>query len=318
MLILPKKDLILPHHLNVGIKGYLRLQTVNKFSGKIRIDTGWFPNLILDTGRNAMGTRSDFIDCAQVGTDNTAPNVGQAAMLGYQAGTTDIQSTLDGQQSSTPPYYGWKRRVYRFAAGTVAANLSEAGVGWATTGSTLYSRALILDPITQLPTTITPLADEALDLSYELRYYPPTVDVTSPSVTLDGITYDTTTRGAEVNSSNWSSSIGAEVGYASELNWNAYDGNIGTQLQNPSGSSAGPATPVMNNLVYSNNSYERVLTCQVDIDGWNLGAGIRSLRIRTTAGSFQTQFDANPGGATIPKTTGYTMIMKWKLAWTVL
>ena len=57
MLILPKKDLILPHHLNVGIKGYLRLQTVNKFSGKIRIDTGWFPNLILDTGRNAMGTR---------------------------------------------------------------------------------------------------------------------------------------------------------------------------------------------------------------------------------------------------------------------
>lgn len=302
----------------IGIKGYFRLRTFNKDTGKKRIDTGWFPNLILDTGRNALGTQSDVLTSCQVGTSDTAPNVGQAALVAYHAGTSDIRSTLTGSQSAASPYYGWKRLVYRFAAGTVAANLTEVGVGWATTGSTLFSRALILDPDLQTPTTITPLADEFLEVSYELRYYAPVADATSPSVTLDGTVYDTVTRAAEVNSSHWHDNIGKEIKHTDGGNWVAYDGALGTQLQSPSGNGAGLSSSIVGADAYSNNSYERIVHNQCAWNDWNLGAGIRSIRIRTTAGSFQTSFTANPGGTTIPKTSGYTMVMKWKIAWAAL
>jgi hypothetical protein len=300
----------------LGMKGFLRFQTINKFSGKVTSDTGFFPNLLLDAGRNYMAT-ADFMTSCQVGTDNTAPNVSQTQLSGYHAGTTDIRSDVVGNQVSVTPYYGWRRKVFRFAPGTVAANLSEAGVGWGTSGSTLISRALILDPVLQTPTTVTPLADEFLEVTYELRYYPPTTDVTSPSVTLNGIVYDTITRGAEVNSQYWTDYIGNKIG-ALGSQWYAYDGNIGTVLQNPSGSFDDLDSYALTNETYQNNSYEQVISCFVDVNSWNLGSGIRSVRWRTTAGSFQTQFNANPGGATIPKSTSYFMNMKWKLAWAAI
>lgn len=314
MIIQPKKELILPAYHKVGMKGFFRFQTVNKFSGKVTSDTGFFPNLLLDAGRNHMADEAFMTSC-QVGTDNTAPAVSQAALFGHHAGTTTIVDTTTGSQDAVSPYYAWKRRIFRFGVGTVAANLSEAGVGWGTTGSTLISRALILDPVLQTPTTVTPLADEFLDVTYELRYYAPVADQIGPQITLNGIVYDTTTRAAEVNSQYWQDYIGNQIAALGASGWAAYDGNLGTQLQNPSGTS-----DVMNNgftgeETYQNNSYELVVYGQIPYNDWNLGSGIRSIRIRTTAGSFQTQFAAASGGATIPKTIGYTMLMKWKLAW---
>lgn len=313
MIICPKKEILVPAGgLTIGMKGFLRLQTVNKFSGKITSDTGFFPNVLLDAGRNYMTTAAFTTSC-QVGTDNTAPASSQTALSGHHAGTTDLQSTVNGNQTSSSPYYGWERKVLRFAIGTVAANLTEVGMGWGTSGSTLISRALILDWITKNPTTITPLADEFLDVTYELRYYAPVADITSPQVTLDGITYNTITRAAEVNSEYWYNGIGNPISW-NDI-WNAYDGNLGTQLQNPSGNASGLIDYSITNGAYENNSYELIITCPVPWNRWNLGAGIRSIRLRTSAGSFQTQFNAVSGGATIPKTTGETMILKWKLAW---
>ena len=56
------------------------------------------------------------------------------------------------------------------------------------------------------------------------------------------------------------------------------------------------------------------------ITGWNLGLGIRSLRIKTTAGNYQIQFDADgTGGSTvgdrIPKDTDFTMEFQFDLTW---
>jgi hypothetical protein len=315
---MPRKELVVSTRTNLGIKGFFRLQTIDRFSGKCRIDTGWFPNTILTSGRNVMADGSTWMNFCQVGTDNTAATPAQTSLLGYHAGTSTIQSTTTGQASSAP-YYGWKRKVFRFGVGTVAANLQEVGVGWATSGSTLISRARILDPILGTPTVVTPLADEFLDVTYELRYYAPTDDVTSPSVTLDGTTYDTTTRAAVVTDAIWSSGIGTTMGAAgSYTGWKAYDGNIGTVLTNPSGSGANCDVATQFNSTYSNNSYEIVMNCLTGSTGWNLGSGIRSIRISTTAGAYQTQFEANPGGTTIPKTSAYTISMRWTLAWAEL
>jgi len=316
-IIIPKKELFVACKTTIGMKGFLRLQCRNKFSGTITQDTGWFPNTILNAGRNIMATEANWMTHCQVGTDATAPSQNDTSLLGWVAGTSTIQTTTNGQQPSAP-YYGWKRRTYRFAAGTVAANLSEAGIGWGTSGSTLISRARILDPILQTPTTVTPLADELLDVTYELRYYPPLVDVTSPQVTLDGVVYNTITRAASVTGDRWSASIGSAIGQYSNLvsDWAAYDGNIGTILTAPSGVSANCDNASQYNSAYVNNSYEVVMNCYTGSTGWNLGSGIRSIRLRTTAGDYQTQFDAASGGATIPKTSAYTMTMAWTLGWT--
>lgn len=321
MIITPKKDLIVPVNLSVGMKGFFRLQCINKFSGKITQDTGWFPNTILNAGRNVMATRSDWMNYCQVGTNGTFPVLladrqAETSLGNFFAGTSTIQTTTNGQAGSAP-YYGWKRKTFRFAAGTVAAVLQEVGVGWsAAGGSTLISRAPLLDPVLQTPTTITPLIDEILDVTYELRYYPPLVDSLS-QVTLDGIVYDTITRAASVTGDRWSADIGSAIGQHSSFSsdWLAYDGDIGAITTTPSGLTANCDNANQSNSGYSNNSYEMQVNCSTGSTGWNLGLGIRSIRIRTTAGDYQTQFNAVSTGNRIPKTSLYTMNMAWKIAW---
>ena len=39
------------------------------------------------------------------------------------------------------------------------------------------------------------------------------------------------------------------------------------------------------------------------------------MNVPTTAGAYQTQFNANPGGTSIPKTIAYTMHMAWTISW---
>ena len=60
-------------------------------------------------------------------------------------------------------------------------------------------RALILDGGGS-PTTLTILSDETLDVTYTIRVYPPTTDVTG-SITLDGVSYGYTIRPCNVSTS---------------------------------------------------------------------------------------------------------------------
>jgi hypothetical protein len=315
-IIQPNREILMPIGLRFGMKGFMRWQLRNKFSGKIRYDTGFFPNQILTAGRNNMYTQANWLTHCHVGTSSTPPTAGDTQLGGFVVSTSTIVSTTDGTQGAAP-YFGWKRKTFRFAvgAGHGGNNLSEAGVGWAGSGSTLVSRALIIDPITQLPTTITPLTDEILDITYEMRYYPPLIDA-SNSVTLDGVNYDTLTRASIVTSEVWSDNIGSRIGYRSGPNyWAAYDGSIGSITTAPSGTLADISGGSLANEAYINNSYEIVMVATCGPGGWNLGSGIRCLTLWTTAGSYQTQFTSNPGGTTIPKDTNYQMIMKWTLGW---
>lgn len=322
-IIIPKqRDLVVAVRSNIAIKGFMRFETFNKFSGKRTQDTGWFPNTILDSGRNVMATRSDWIDWCQVGLDGTFPPTlperqAETALGTWFAGTNTVVSgsTLNGQ-SGTAPYYGWKRKTFRFDIGTFDGDiLAEAGIGWGVDGSQLISRAPILDPILQTPTTITPQSDEFLNVSYELRYYAPTVDVLGPQVILDGITYDTKTRAANVTGADWSSGIGSAIGARASYGWTAYDDVIGTVLTGPNGVAANADNNSQYNSGYSSNSYEIEMNCNVGSSGWNLGSGIKSILIPTMAGDYQTQFD---GSQTIQKTVLYEMSMKWTISWAEL
>lgn len=307
--------MIIPIHTHVGMKGFQRWRLINKHTGKCRLDTGWFPNKLLSTGMNEMGNRNFLTHC-HIGTDATPPTGADTQLLGLVTTTSTIVETSYGTQNAEP-WYGWKRITWRFNDPLIAnENLNEAGIGWGTAPNNLISRALVLDPQSQLPTTVVPLPDELLDVTYELRYYPPLVD-SHGSVTLNSVAYDTITRASSVTSSQWAQYIGTRIGVHNYdiTDHRAYDGNLGTLQQWPDGNWADPDGENGINSAYVNNSYTRVITVPVATTGWNLVGGIRSVRLRTYAGWYQTSYSSNPGGSTIPKDIDSTIALAWNLSW---
>ncbi len=248
--------------------GWFKIEATRP-DGTRRVLADWFPNLILNGGLDRMGENADYLNWCQVGSGSTAPVATQTALVNRIAGTDVRQANVNGAQASAP-YYGWYRRTFRFARGVAAGNLSEVGVGWASTGS-LFSRALILDGGGN-PTTITVLSDEVLDVTYELRRYPGTVDLTG-TVVLDGVTHNWVSRAAGVTDSRYWARAGIMA-----LDWAvSFNGDIGpVTAQNPSGTGGSLSiTP----LAYSSGSYTRAATVSAGLNDSNLSGGIRSIWI---------------------------------------
>ena len=262
--------------------GWFKIEAIRP-DGTRRVLADWFPNLILNGGLDRMGENGDYLNWCQVGSGSTAPIAAQTALVNRIAGTNTHQASVAGAQASAP-YYGWYRRTDRFAAGVAAGNLSEVGVGWATSGS-LFSRALILDGGGN-PTTITVLSDEVLDVTYELRRYPGTVDLTG-TVVLDGVTHNWVSRAAGVTDSRYWAGTSEMA-----LDWpRAYNGDIGAVTAlTPSGTSGTLSATL---LAYSSGSYTRATTVSAGLNDSNLSGGIRSILISSYSGvgSYQIQFD---------------------------
>lgn len=306
----------------VGFKGFVKVETVNIHTGEKTFEGGWGPNAILHTGREYMGENADWMTYCQVGNSGDLPVQTDTALKQWVAGDNNIISDQTGAQSSAP-YYGWRRRKWRLdpSLNSQNENIAELGFGWEdgdTNPATIMCRTFPVN-ITGDQTTVTWKDDEYLDVSYELRYYPPDSDVTG-QVTIDSLVYDYTLRASEVNSATyWGEIVGVHAmgeHCVATTDWQAYDGNIGSVIQTPTGSTAPIDDPSnVSNNAYVPLSYKRVMVASIGPTVWNLGAGIRSVRFRTTGGTFQIQFDRDPGGETIPKTSGETMEWQLSIAW---
>lgn len=160
-------------NINIGVKG--RYRAFKKRDGHITHDTGWFDNLITNQGMDYLTTGVVYLNACQVGSSSTAPQFTDVALGSRIAGVTGstVETTIDSTNR-----YAIHKKTYTFSAGTATGNISEVGVGTATTGNVLFSRALILDSF-GVPTTITVLADEDLVVIYELYVKQPTGDFTA-------------------------------------------------------------------------------------------------------------------------------------------
>jgi hypothetical protein len=189
--------------VHVGLEGYYKLvihkgdANGNPIPGTERVAADWFPNLITDNGKNLLTTTVAYTDFVQVGTGNTPPAVTNTALVNRVAATNAnaVGPPVFGAQGSAP-YFGFWRKTYRFGIGAAAGNLAELGVGPVSTGN-LFSRALIVDGL-GVPTVITVLADEILDVIYELRNYPTLTDVNSV-VNIEGVNRNVVLRPAIVS-----------------------------------------------------------------------------------------------------------------------
>ena len=275
--------------LNIGLKahtffeGIYSIKAVNVHTGKER-DLGNVadsPNMIVNTGLNAVGGNSTLINSCVVGTNSTTVSFADTTLGNQTASTSNVQAFNYGSNASAP-YYRWYRKVFRFGQGTASGNLAEVGIR--TSGGVLFSRALIVDSA-GIPTTLSILPDEYLDITYELRTY---IDITDKTQTLvvNGDTYNVTLRAADATSSSQYQDQGITSGLSSPQAFRS--GYIGSATSSPSGSSYSQGRSTRGS--YIEGSYERTFTTSAGLNDANFGGGIQSLYIQTSQGNFQAGF----------------------------
>lgn len=295
--------------MHIGMAGRFKLEAVNVETGERRELAPWFNNLITDAGLNAWGTDSIGSYCV-VGTGSAAPAVTDTALANKLAHTNNIISSAPGG-SATAPYYASFTQVYRFAAGVATGNVSELGICIGSSSTQVFSRTLVKDGSGN-PTTITVLASEALDVTYELRLYPPAADLPHSTV-IAGVTYTGVARAANVTgftSPGYTWFLGNSLGSPIDIQVpgfqpRVYTGDIGAVTALPSGTYEG--VPVSVQDAYSNNSRQRTGTMTVGLTQGNIG-GIATVLIPTRLGAYQISFSPPiPKDATKVLTLGLTL-----------
>ena len=277
--------------------------TGEEVAGSRRVVADWFDNLVTNNGLDLFGDSLASIQYCQVGTGSATPANGNTALASRVAGTSTIQNTSEGAQSSAP-YFCWVQNTYRFAEGVAAGNLAEVGIG-ASSAANLFSRALILDNMGS-PTTITVLSDEVLDVTYELRVYPPDEDFEG-TVTLDSVDYDVVGRAAGVNSNAYWSIYYTGTNNVAQLA-SAYNGAIAGVTGIPSGSAS--AATSISTASYSAASLLRDATLNWGLESGNLAGGISAVMVRFGVGTYQFSFSP-----AIPKTNTNVLALTVRNSW---
>lgn len=290
--------------MTLGIKqefaGYYKIEAVSE-DGSRRLLADWFPNLILDQGLNRMGVGADYLDWCQVGSGSTAPVATQTSLVSRVAGTGTKQSDVSANSGSSP-YYARRTITYRFGIGVAAGVLAEVGVAWASEGS-LYSRALILDALGN-PTTITVLATESLDVTYELRMYA-SVDATEGTITLKGVEH------AVVQKTAMAASWGLNdarlwASFASDIL--GYSGTVSGAITGEPTGNLGAAS--VGTAAYSSGSLEQVFNITAGLTDWNDVAGIGAIMLIAGWGRWQIGFTPK-----ILKTSSDVLTLQVRTSW---
>lgn len=300
-------------NLKPELAGYFKFEAVNAETGERRVVADWFPNLITNQGLNKMGTENVLEGC-MVGTSNSTPNVNNN-QLGNMLAYTDLITTATNSARSIAPYYGYRRATYRFNPGEATGNLSEVSIGWRVWDHDLsiykyfsFSRALILDGLGN-PTTITILANEYLDVTYELRLYPP-LDDAYYQVVLEGVTYDVIVRASSVTSSGppgWAPVLGP-VSWFSYGSF--YNGSLGTITEYPSGDTS--SLIAQTQIDYVNNSLTSRAYLSAGLDQANFDGGLIKSAVFHTWNMGIWQMEFFPG---VPKDNTKTLRAMVGVSW---
>lgn len=294
------------------MEGFYSFKAINVNTGEERnlenIIAKDHKNMILDSGLDALGNSSICGGC-KVGTGSTAVIATQTDLISTKATTTTIQSESVGRFASAT-YYVWGRRTFRFPQGAAAGNLTEVGVHGSSSTS-LFSRALIVDS-GGLPTTLTILSDEWLDVTYELRVYQDLSDKVF-SLNLLGTEHTVTVRPASVQATPYLPSnsyffSNMLAGYSSSsYQTSHFNGAIGAITASPSGTSNTVSTTFSN---YVSKSYQHSVIFSSGLDVNNLSGGITSTYFQTYKCMWQMGYSP-----AILKDNFRTLVLTYTFSW---
>ena len=301
--------------IRLGMSGKYKIMVGKKPGGvesEQRIVTDWFPNLITNGGLDRLGSISftNSSSYCQVGTGNTTPAFTDTQLASYLAYVVH-GAFADSRNLIT--LYQQRIITFSFGEGVAAGNLTEIGVGWATSGS-LFSRALILDGDGN-PTTITVLSDEYLTVLYSYRIYGILADSTG-SVTFTGDlggTYGYKIRHGRFDAaysyyapSFFPSYAMNESNDRNDSDNLAYAGIIGAIDASPAGASSALG---YTEVAYTPGTYtSNVIVIAAPAQG-NLDDSIKSIRF-VLGGYWQVEFDP-----VIPKTDRDSLVLTFELTW---
>lgn len=293
-------ELFLAPHL----KGVFTIRARNRAGVVVREKE--FENLILNQGLDRLAQSTVVFSHCQVGTGTVAPAETQTQLAAYVASSAaSIDSVMT--YGSAPAYVATLTNVYTFATGAVVGNMTEVGVGWGNTNAAnLFSRALILD-INGNPTSFPVFADEQLEVTYQIKIYPPVNDV-STTQNINGVPVNVIVRPHKVTSGGFRlyQSNFSKIN-ASGTHSIAYSGSKVPITQSfPPAGSLGGDTP--DNAAYVAGSYYQQATY---IMGPSTGNGlIKTMVFNSEMSSFQVEYQTP-----INKTNTQTLILPVRYTW---
>ena len=163
-----------------------------------KTETGWFDNLILNQGLDRLGIDSGQINYVQVGTGSTTPANTQTSLSVFLAGSSQLTTANSVINSGSPLYQTSYTFNFTFSVGAVSGSITEIGVGWGSSGATLFSRALIVDS-NDVPVSVPITAEDQLSVYYKITVSPVLTDTTG-TLSIASIPYTYRVRVAQVGS----------------------------------------------------------------------------------------------------------------------
>ena len=156
--------------MQVGLYGEVKV-IVKRADGTVRLDTGFFPNVITNLGLDAIGNNHNLFNYCAVGGGNSTPLNTNTKLDNFLAVGSQIssESKYDYDPVRDTEFYKCSRTVgYRFE-GLDNKNISEVGLvgDYASGQHPAYTRTLIKNSAGE-PTVITVLSGEILELQYRL------------------------------------------------------------------------------------------------------------------------------------------------------
>ena len=156
--------------MQVGLHGEVKV-IVKRADDTVRLDTGFFPNVITNLGLDAIGNDNDLFNYCSVGGGNSKPlNTNTKLDNPLQVGSPiSSESKYDYDPVRDTEFYKCSRTVgYRFE-GLDNKNISEVGLvtDYRPELHSALTRALIKNSAGE-PTVITVLSGEILELQYRL------------------------------------------------------------------------------------------------------------------------------------------------------
>lgn len=310
---------------SIQLSGEYKL-VITKPNG-MTIETDWIKNIITDIGLDRIGESLLVASHCRVGTGTSTP-LATNTQLDAQVASTGTIAGSTSSRAGSPTYAYTYTLQYRFPQGSFSANtnLTEMGIGWSSSGATLFSRALILDSGGN-PTSITLQPIDQLDVYYRGTQYPPVTDVNGSFVITENsvpVTYNYTGRVSLV-ANQWGSPIlfssqyndtGIYKVYSSAAYWSA--GGTGSALGAITSTPSGATYDSINvtNITYSSyvvGSFYRDATLVIPVTMWNRTGGIKTMGLQFSIGtSYQYQYEITP---LIPKTNTKTLTITFRSSW---
>ena len=307
--------------MQVGLYGEVKV-IVKRADDTVRLDTGFFPNVITNLGLDAIGNDHDLFTFCAVGGGNSKPLNTNTKLDNFLAAGSQIssESKYDYDPVRDTEFYKCSRTVgYRFE-GLDNKNISEVGLvgDYRPELHSAFTRTLIKNSAGE-PTVITVLSGEILELQYRLWQVFDVKDKDQVvTAMIDGVEVPFNVK---IRLAGVGGNLGGSWSYAAVAGAHlTFQGNnyhqFGTgELGEITGQNSGGLTNVygLSWEAYQPSTYKRKFYVNASIT--DAVHPIRSFLFFTGLGAYQVRFGTVDGDLPIDKTNQDILQLGFEMSW---